>query len=96
MPRIKPWQTAALYAAVENWAEKYGCVAEMEAQMFAALPDLGLGQEQMQELEQVGWLGQISSSHSGHRSSGRRRTWEMAGTGAKRLIRFHGGTPPVR
>ena len=46
----------ALYATVENWAEKYGCVAEMEAQTPAALPDLGLGQEQMQELEQVGWL----------------------------------------
>ena len=30
--------------------------AEMEARTPAALPDLGVGQEQMQELEQVGWL----------------------------------------
>ena len=44
----------ALYAAVENWAERYNCTpAESEIET-PALPDMGLSLTQMEELEQVG------------------------------------------
>lgn len=46
----------ALYATVENWAEKYGCVVtEEEVQdTTSCLPDMGLSSNQMWELERVG------------------------------------------
>ena len=47
----------ALYATVENWAEQYGCtVAEDPGAASAALPELGLSEEQMGELRQTGRL----------------------------------------
>ena len=48
----------ALYATVENWAEKYGCmIVEEEAQSETSyLPDMGLTAEQMAELERVGQM----------------------------------------
>ena len=45
----------ALYATVENLAERYGLSADASAAP-AALPDQGLTGEQMQELERVGQL----------------------------------------
>ena len=48
----------ALYAAVENRAEKYGCTAEESAEdtTDSVLPDMGLSGEQMEELERVSLL----------------------------------------
>ena len=48
----------ALYATVENWAEKYGCgiTAETAMDESAYLPDMGLTEEQMAELERVGQM----------------------------------------
>lgn len=48
----------ALYATVENWAEKYGCTvtAGGEQSETAYLPDMGLTDEQMEELDRVGQM----------------------------------------
>lgn len=48
----------ALYATVENWAEQYGCTVTEEASQGETtyLPDLGLTDEQMEELDRVGKL----------------------------------------
>lgn len=47
----------ALYATVENWAERYGCQIEAEeSDGRSRLPDLGLSEERMGELERVGEL----------------------------------------
>lgn len=47
----------ALYATVENWAETYGCVpAEEDQEAPPALPDPGLAEGQLEELETVGRL----------------------------------------
>ena len=47
----------ALYATVENWAEQYGIQREGQtSDGTSRLPDLGLPQEQMAELEDVGQL----------------------------------------
>ena len=47
----------ALYATVENWAERYGCRSGGEEQDGESrLPDLGLSEERMAELERVGIL----------------------------------------
>ena len=47
----------ALYAAVENWAERYGIQGKpQESDGTSRLPDLGLSRERMAELERVGWL----------------------------------------
>ena len=44
----------ALYAAVENWAERYNCTPAESETETPALPDMGLSRTQMEELEQVG------------------------------------------
>jgi len=44
----------ALYAAVENWAERYSCAPSEPDTETPALPDMGLSLTQMEELEQVG------------------------------------------
>ena len=44
----------ALYAAVENWAERYNCTPAEPETETPALPDMGLSRTQMEELEQVG------------------------------------------
>ena len=44
----------ALYAAVENWAERYNCTPAESETEAPALPDMGLSLTQMEELEQVG------------------------------------------
>lgn len=48
----------ALYATVENWAERYGCapLERPEDPGTSALPELGLSEEQMTELAEVGQL----------------------------------------
>ena len=46
----------ALYATVENWAEKYDIVVDGEEQSTASMPEEGLTPEQMVQLEQVGEL----------------------------------------
>lgn len=47
----------ALYATVENWAEQYGCGEPQEdPRGNALLPELGLTEEQMGELNRVGQL----------------------------------------
>jgi hypothetical protein len=47
----------ALYAAVENWAERYHIQGKpQESDGTSRLPDLGLSRERMAELERVGWL----------------------------------------
>lgn len=43
----------ALYATVENWAERYGCEPAETASGTEPLPDLGVGESRMGELEQV-------------------------------------------
>ena len=44
----------ALYATVENWAERYHCIPAEPETETPALPDMGLSRTQMEELEQVG------------------------------------------
>ena len=47
----------ALYATVENWAERYGVQSGADpVDGTSRLPDLGLPEERMEELEQVGIL----------------------------------------
>lgn len=46
----------ALYAAVENWAEQYGCAPPETEETASLLPDLGLTAAQQAELDRVGRL----------------------------------------
>lgn len=46
----------ALYATVENWAERYGCQSGAEESSGSRLPDMGLSTERMGELERVGQM----------------------------------------
>ncbi len=46
----------ALYATVENWAERYGVTPEGEPGSTAGLPEAGLTEEQAAELERAGRL----------------------------------------
>jgi len=45
-----------LYATVENWADQYGCIPAEAGQPGTALPDLGLDEVKMSELETVGQM----------------------------------------
>lgn len=46
----------ALYATVENWAERYGCTTAEGTERTGILPDMGFETEQIRELERVGDL----------------------------------------
>lgn len=47
----------ALYATVENWAERYHIQGEpQESDGASRLPDMGLSRERMAELDRAGWL----------------------------------------